>query len=97
MKTIKLMAEYGAFPLWESSSERVGDIDPGTLPLSAPLQEKLKNWAAVYDATLDMDDPRSSGFKTDQEVEEFRKEGLELSKQLQHELLPFGYTVIVKI
>ncbi|MHC5729637.1 MAG: hypothetical protein ACYTXY_37035 [Nostoc sp.] len=31
---IKLMADYGCYPLWWVSSDKIGNIDPETLPLS---------------------------------------------------------------
>ena len=86
MKTIKLMADYGCFPLWNTSPSEVGNIDPGTLPLSGALRTDLLEWAKSYDQTLDLNDPLGSGFKSDQEEERFRQRGRMLGERLQAEL-----------
>lgn len=41
-------------------TEEFGDIDPGTLPISAALVEALASWSASFDRGLDMADPASS-------------------------------------
>ncbi|MBD2777604.1 hypothetical protein [Iningainema tapete] len=84
---IKLMADYGCYPLWWISAN-VGDIDPASLPLSQETISRLEKWAEVYDAKLNWDDPASSGFPTNQAKDAFEKEGIRLWKQLQKELAP---------
>jgi hypothetical protein len=96
VRTIKLMVDYQCYPLWEASPGVVGNIDPGELPISSALRERLMAWASTFDATLNMDDPVTSGFPTDQAAEEFRKEGLELAQQLQ-DGLGAAYIVIHKL
>ncbi|MET3213173.1 UNVERIFIED_ORG: hypothetical protein ABIC48_000916 [Burkholderia territorii] len=86
MRTIKLMADYQCFPLWEASPGAVGNIDPKDLPISLLLQQRLIAWAAIFDATLNMNDPASSGFASEQAISDFRKEGEALARQLQDEL-----------
>jgi hypothetical protein len=86
MKMIKLMPDYGCFPLWEASSEAIGNIDPDTLPLSAPLKSALADWAAQYDATLNSDDPLRSGFSLETEEVAFEQSGHNLLAMLQNEL-----------
>jgi hypothetical protein len=86
MRAIKLMADYQCFPLWEASSGAVGNIDPQDLPVSPTLKQRLMTWAAKYDATLDMNDPASSGFESEQAASEFRQEGEALAQRLQEEL-----------
>lgn len=86
MKTIKLMADYECHPLWHVSADEFGDIDPETLPLSAELKSRLAAWARLYDATLDMDAPQDSGFKSEALEDAFKAEGLRLAEQLRAEL-----------
>lgn len=88
MRTIKLMADYQCFPLWEASPGDFGNIDPKDLPISRALQEALMAWAMKFDSTLNLDDPATSGFDSDEGAEEFRKEGEVLARRLQEELGP---------
>ncbi|KYC42210.1 hypothetical protein WA1_19695 [Scytonema hofmannii PCC 7110] len=83
---IKLMADYGCYPLWWVDSEKVGDIDPATLPLSQETISRLEKWAEVYDAKLNWDDPASSSFLSNDAKDAFEEEGISLWKQLQKEL-----------
>ena len=96
MRTIKLMADYHCYPLWEASPGEVGNIDPYTLPISATLQSHLLAWAAKFDATLNMDDPLSSGFQSRTEAEDFKSAGMALVEQLRMEL-GSEYKVVYKM
>lgn len=96
MRTIRLMADYQCFPLWEASPGKVGNINPGSLPISHDLQTGLAMWAKTYDLTLNMDDPASSGFESDDAEASFKKIGNELAVRLRDELGP-GFTVKVKL
>lgn len=86
MRAIKLMADFQCHPLWEASPGVIGNIYPGDLPISSSLRNRLMAWAATFDATLNMDDPASSGFESDQAAGEFKQEGAALAQQLQDEL-----------
>jgi len=86
MRVIKLMAGYNCFPLWEASPGVVGNINPQDLPISSSLKQRLMAWAAKFDATLNMADPLSSGFESEEATNEFRQEGEALSQCLQKEL-----------
>ena len=83
---IKLMADYGCYPLWWVSSEKLGDIDPETLPLSQQTINRLEKWAEMYDAKLNEDEPILSSFSSNEELESFEEEGINLWKQLKKEL-----------
>lgn len=96
MRTIKLMADYDSFPLWEASPDTVGNIDPASLPISDELKFRLGAWAASYDATLNADDPLESGFATPQAEHAFEQEGVEIADQLRAEL-GADYEVVVQI
>ncbi|HHH1591716.1 TPA: hypothetical protein ACPZUF_000416 [Yersinia enterocolitica] len=86
MKTIKLMADYGCHPLWETTPNDFGDISPNELPISIELQDSLKRWADRFEAILNMDDPASSRFKSTSEEEMFIADGYELAQRLRDEL-----------
>lgn len=86
MRTLKLMADYFCFPLWEVSSDVVGDVDPSSLPISEELQNQLMQWAAAYDAILNMEDPASTDFKSEEERVVFEREGYRLASALRQEL-----------
>ncbi|WP_335092083.1 hypothetical protein [Nostoc sp.] len=38
------MADYGCYPLWWVSPEKVGNIDPETLPLIPETIKRLNKW-----------------------------------------------------
>jgi hypothetical protein len=86
MRCIKFMPDYGCFPLWETMQEGSENVDPNSLPISASLKSEIDNWASIYDATLNEDDPINSGFKSELEEEEFRHRGMELANRLSSEL-----------
>lgn len=88
MRTIKLMADYQCFPLWEASPGEVGNIDPEGLPISEDLKAKLADWARQYDETLNMDYPPDSGFESAEAEAQFKQEGCRLADQLRMELGP---------
>ena len=86
MRTIKLMADYDCWPLWEADPGRVGNINPDDLPISQALKNGLKQWAAEFDATLDRSDPARSKFASVDAESAFTARGLALAKDLQVEL-----------
>jgi uncharacterized Zn finger protein len=90
---IKLMADYGCYPLWWAGSDKVGDIDPETMPLSEETVSRLEKWADIYDAKLNWEDPGNSPDLSPEAAAAFEQEGISLWKQLQKELAP-DYEVI---
>lgn len=62
------------------------NIDPSTLGLSKTLTSDLNAWAKSYDATLNQDDPRESGFATGDAERLFQEEGARLHLLLQQEV-----------
>ena len=96
MKTLKLMADYQCFSLWEASPGEVGNIDPENLPISHDLKTQLATWAKIYDATLNMDDPACSGFQSDEADAEFKRVGNAVGDRLRAEL-GSNFSVKVKI
>lgn len=88
LEKIKLMADYGCYPLWWASYDKAGDIDPETMPLSKETISRLEKWADIYDAKLNWEDPNSSSFPSLKAKAAFEAEGISLWKQLQKELAP---------
>ena len=86
MKVLKLMADYECFPIWYSSDEGLENIDPELLPISTELKRKLREWSDKYDNTLNIDDPMLSGFRTEDEFYDFKREGEKLKEELSFEL-----------
>lgn len=86
MIVLKLMADYYCHPLWKAHASGVENIDPGTLPISAPLLERLRAWSRVYDATIDQEDPRRSDFESREQAVAFLREGAALQVGLEREL-----------
>ncbi|MET3444033.1 hypothetical protein ABIC94_004842 [Variovorax paradoxus] len=88
MKEIKLMADYGCFPLWKAGPGEYGNIDPRSLAISLKLQAELIRWADAFNQTLDAKYPSNSGFKNNDDELAFRRETLRLTELLRAELGP---------
>jgi hypothetical protein len=81
MTTIKVMADYECWPLWDGEN-----LDQDSLPLSMYLREQLAAWAERYDETLLDEYPPESGFSSDSTAEKFVDDGRELANLLAREL-----------
>ncbi|MGW6821597.1 hypothetical protein [Streptomyces sp. NPDC055005] len=92
--TVRLLADYECHPLW-LTGDRAGDVAPDSpdMGLTPSLAEKLDAWAGRFDATLVMDDPRLSGFPTEEAEHAFAQDGETLARQLAVELGP-GWRVV---
>ena len=75
MKKIKLMPDYGCFPIWGMDDDNFGNIDPYSLPISKSLAEELLGWANKYDKTLNIDEPINSGFENIEKENILKYEG----------------------
>jgi len=88
-RRVKLMADYGAFPLWWLNRRGGGPgIHPDALPLSPELKMRLLAWAAVYDQLMQTD----YEWPNDQALAAFVRQGWALLAELREELGP-GYEV----
>lgn len=96
MRTLKLMADYDCFPLWEATPGQVGNVDPGSLPISKQLQTELAAWGQMFNHTFNQDDPQNSGFVCTEEEEKFKVMGRALGQRLQAEL-GVDYLITVKV
>lgn len=83
---IRLMADYECWPLWWDGDGRVGNIAPADLGLSDGLSADLSAWASAYDATLNRDDPASSGFASSDDQQQFHAQGERLATRVADEL-----------
>ncbi len=87
-KHITLMADYGGKMLWRRDPETVGPIDPERLALTSETVARLRQWAEVYDASLNWDDPASTPPWNAEKLDEFENEGVSLWLRLRQELSP---------
>jgi hypothetical protein len=85
-RILKLMADYDCFPIWEVFSDGIENITPDSLPISDDLKKDLHTWSDVYDQTLNIDDPESSGFVDAQSEQKFEIEGKRLWSELRSQL-----------
>ncbi|MBC6476809.1 MAG: hypothetical protein GDA56_02430 [Hormoscilla sp. GM7CHS1pb] len=92
-KTIRLMTDYGCYPLWVEEPDEMGDIDPATLPISQEIIKRLDEWRKAYEEILNLSDPAASGFPSIQAREAFNREGVTLWLQLRNSLWP-DYEVV---
>ena len=87
MVTLKLIAEYGCWPVWEvTAGGRLENLDPSSMPISAALAEELINWAEAFDNTLVYDYPPWPGFADRHAALAWRQLGATLASRLQAEL-----------
>ncbi|RHX77450.1 hypothetical protein [Leptospira yasudae] len=87
LTSLKLMTDYYCFPLWIKDSSNVFDnIDPEKLPISDILKKRLLSWSTLYDQILNLEDPASSNFKSEEDENRFYEEGESLWRLLQEEL-----------
>src|SRR5262245_61445685 len=84
MPTIKLMTDYGCFPIW--GVDDIGNVDPKSLPITMELRSSLAKWAEWYDGILNHEDPAQSGFVNEEDKQAFEAEGRRLWKELQSQL-----------
>jgi hypothetical protein len=85
-RKIKLMAEYNYSPLWDM--ETADNLNLDELPLSSSIQQKLSNWAEIYNQIINWDNPADSHFFDAVSQDNFEREGVNIWRQLQEELSP---------
>lgn len=84
VKKLKIMPDYGCFALWDIDT--ADNIDPGSLPLSDDLKERIGRWEDAYDSTLNQDDPTASCFESPDEENAFDIEGISIWEEMNNEL-----------
>ncbi|WP_274561709.1 hypothetical protein [Streptomyces spiramyceticus] len=84
---VRLAADYDCHPVWVRGSDGVRDnIAPAELPVTPRLAADLDSWGDAYDATLNREDPASSGFPDPQAEAAFAERGAHLARELAREL-----------
>ena len=85
-RRIKLLWDYGCWPLWQHDGQIFDNIDPASLPLSAPTLARLQAWAAIPDAKLaEVEYPPDMKWSA-AEQRAFEVEGRELWRIIRREL-----------
>ena len=93
MLTLKVMADYGAQPLWLVGDPDRYNVAPSELSISAELCLELQAWADAYAATLNAEDPAASDFPSVEDEVQFIAKGRELAGRVKEEL-GSGYRVL---
>lgn len=78
-RVIRLMADYGCWPLWEEGGI---NLDPGLLPIDDDLRAELHAWSARFDDLLDWDNPAGTFVDPDEDAG-FEAEGRRLAGRLK--------------
>lgn len=87
MRTLRLMADFGSYPVWESFDDGgLDNLDHKDLPISDELKCDLTSWEEHYQGTFNEEYPPDSGFSTETEEQTFYREGRMLWQRLRHEL-----------
>lgn len=87
-RIVRVLADYGCYPLWlPDEYDNIPPDDP-RLGLSPDLVKGLNEWAAEYDSILHWDDPASSTFPSEEAENAFAETGETLARRLAQELGP---------
>ena len=84
-RRIKVMTDYGTYPLWAMDDGLVGDFAPDHLGVSLELENDLWSWAADFDMSLNVDDPANSHWPEARHRQHLQ-EGLALARRIKLEL-----------
>jgi hypothetical protein len=84
-RRIKLMADYGCYPLWAMDDGKVGPFSPYYLFVSLELENDLWAWAAEFDMSLNAEDPTNSKW-TEERHRQHIEQGLTLARRIKGEL-----------
>lgn len=90
MRTLRLMADYECFPLWEAG-DAVGNVDPWSLDIPGELAAALSTWGDEYTATLNQEDPTASGFADEPTAPAWVLAGARLADRLRDEGVAVQY------
>lgn len=97
---VTVMAEHGGAFLWDRSPGAAGCLPPETLGVSAGLAARLRDWNERYEehaARWNWDPPPPEHAADDErEWAAWRREGLHLAHDLQHELDALGLGIEVQ-
>ncbi len=88
MRLLRLMPDYGCWPIWSGGAGDCDNIDPEDLPIADGSRDRLQRWVDAFDAILDPGDPAASDFATAGDEVAHEREGRELWRILEAELAP---------
>lgn len=83
-KRIKLMADYGCYPLWGMDQGPLGGFAPEDLGVSEELRADLWTWANEFDISIDLDDPAKSRWTAERQREHVAQ-GIALARRIKRE------------
>ncbi len=84
-RRIKVMADYGCYPLWAMDDGLVGHFAPSHLGVSLELENDLWAWASEFDVSMNVDDPARSNWSADR-YKQHIEEGRALARRIKREL-----------
>ncbi len=84
-RRIKVMADYGCYPLWAMDDGKIGPFSPYHLGVSLELENDLWAWAAEYDMSLNADDPANSKWSGERHKQHI-EHGIALARRIKSEL-----------
>jgi hypothetical protein len=84
-----------ATPIFCLDDDKMGYWNLSDLPITQPLQDKIRDWYMAYELTFDATYPPDSKFPTPEADKKHSEIGAELAKLLQGEL-GSDYTVTYK-
>lgn len=94
MPVLRIEADFGSWPLWETEASDVAtNVDPHSLPIPRDLADELEAWGEAYQATLNEDYPPESGFRSEEAATVWLREGSDLAVRLARALRGQGYRV----
>lgn len=88
MKTLKIMPEYGMYPIWitDSNGQPFENISPDELNIAESARQKLENWDMMFQNTFIEKCPPDSGFDSPELEAIFEKEGVEIWSLIKKDL-----------
>lgn len=84
-RRIKVMTDYGCYPLWAMDEGMIGPFAPNLLGVSPELENDLWAWAAEFDMSLNIDDPAKSHWPEERHRQHI-EQGLSLARRIKLEL-----------
>lgn len=83
-RRIKLMTDYGSFPLWGMDDGAIGNFAPQDLGVSDELSADLWAWVNDFDMSFNPDDPATSRW-SDERQRAHVEQGVALARRLKCE------------
>jgi hypothetical protein len=77
---LRLRPDWQCFPLWDGDTGE--NVSPDKLDLPQELLGRIEMWDDNWQDTYNGDDPPSSGFKSEGDIERYRQEGKAIAAEL---------------